>query len=134
MRLYPIIINTDDFEYRFECHPCDIPIEENAVATDDPDADREVENWIRSELGAGNDWAWCDVRCVVSWRGIEGEHWLCACSYSDRADFENGDYAEDVKAEARTDMLRRLGVSCDHSDAGSFAAQRVAERECGCKP
>lgn len=78
---------------------------EGNFATGDDDLDQSTEEWIRSELNAGNEWAWCSVKVTASWNGFDGSDYLGMCSYASESDFREGDYFEDMKAEARTALV-----------------------------
>jgi len=100
-------LTADEVEFSLECHPEDIPIEGNASAIDE-ETDAETEGWIRDQLEAGNEWAWCRVRVVARWDGFEGDDWLGGCSYRSEADFRQpGGYFDDMKAIA-LDQLNQV--------------------------
>lgn len=80
------------------------PIEGNCSAIDE-ETDREQEAWVRDQLNAGNEWAWCTVFVTARWGDFEGRDSLGCCSYESRDDFERGGYFEDMKAVA-LDNLR----------------------------
>lgn len=69
--------------------------------------DEDVE-WVRRQLEAGNQWAWCMVRCVAEYRGIEGFDYLGACSYESRESFMRDGYWSDMKHEALTELRKEL--------------------------
>ena len=88
------MIERKDVYFRIECHPEDVPVRGNAMASGDDDADRAYENEILSRLDAGDEWAWCSVRVVASLETdggvlLEGDAWLGCCSYRDEADFRS---------------------------------------------
>jgi hypothetical protein len=96
--------------YTVEAEAEDAPIEGNASAIDE-ETDRETEEWIRSQLDAGNEWAWATVKVTASFPGleIEGVAYLGCCSYRSREDFmEPGGYYDDLKDEAKEDLLRQV--------------------------
>ena len=79
----------------------DLPIEGNAMASSDDQADRETEQWIRDQLDAGNAWAWAAVTVTVAWEGFEASDYLGGCSYKSEEDFrEPGGYFDDMCAAA----------------------------------
>lgn len=92
-----------EVEFILECEPESAPIEGNASAIDD-ETDRETAAWIRDQLDAGNEWAWCAVTVTARWKGFTGCDHLGCCSYRSRKDFEQGGYYEDMKAQALADL------------------------------
>ena len=97
--------------YELECHPEDAPIRGNAMASGDDDFDREVENKILAELKARNGWAWCTVRVVARYEGVDGifgDNWLGCCSYAGREAFLKCPYYDDMCAEAKADLYQYL--------------------------
>ena len=92
--------------YRVEVEQDDTPLAGNVLASGDDVQDREAEEWVRSELDAGNDWAWGVVRVTAVHPGLPfvGKAYLGACSYASQEDFERGGYFEDMKAEALADL------------------------------
>lgn len=97
--------------YELECHPEDAPVRGNAMCSDDPAFDREVENKILADLEAGNDWAWCTVRVVARYEGVDGifgDDWLGCCNYAGREVFLKCPYYEDMCAEAKADLYQSL--------------------------
>lgn len=59
----------------------ELEVRGNAMASDDPEADRELENEILSALDAGNIEAWCCITVTATWEGIEGTDHLGGCSF-----------------------------------------------------
>lgn len=98
--------------YEIEVYPEDIPIEGNVMASGDDDYDRQVEESIRANLESGNDWAWCMVRVIARYEGIdcvEGTDHLGCCSYKSEDDFtQPGGYWEDMKDVARAALYAEL--------------------------
>jgi hypothetical protein len=89
-----------------ECLPEDLQIEGNASAID-PETDREQEQWIRDQLDAGNDWAWCCARVTVTFGDYSGEADLGACSYDSEASFRECMLADMVHC-ACVDLVAQL--------------------------
>lgn len=81
---------------------------EGNFATGDDDLDQSTEEWIREQLEAGNEWAWCSVKVTASWNGFKGSDYLGMCSYQSEDDFREGGYFEDMKAEARTALVTEV--------------------------
>jgi hypothetical protein len=108
--------------YTVTCEPETTPIEGNASAID-PETDRKHADWIRRELAAGNDWAWCTVIVTAELDGFEGIASLGCCNYLSRRDFERGPYLDDLKTEAREDLIRnirKIGVDEDRDSALAY--------------
>jgi len=80
------------------CHPEDISIEGNAIASGDDAYDKEVEDKIRAELEY-NQWAWCTVEVKVTINDCHTSEFLGGCSYKDENDFITGGYYEDMVSE-----------------------------------
>lgn len=69
--------------------------------------------WVRDQLAAGNEWAWCTVRVVARWHGITGDDSLGCCSYESEEQFRQpGGYFDDMKSVA----LTRLNVAVIAAD------------------
>lgn len=97
------------WEFRLLCEPEHCAIEGNASAID-AETDAGIVAGIRSQLDAGNEWAWCFVTVEARHPllgGIVGRDSLGCCSYRSEADFrEPGGYFDDMKSEALEDALR----------------------------
>lgn len=76
--------------------------------SDDPIADRDMENSIIRRLDRGDVWAWAYVTVTVSFDGISESEHLGACSYENEKDFRTGDYFEDMCKEALAALNTRL--------------------------
>lgn len=102
------------------CEAEDFSYEGNASAIDE-DTDRETETWIRDQLAAGNEWAWCCAHVRVTYEvalagkafpaTIKGNAYLGGCSYESEADFRAHNYA-DMLAEALDDLNARREALC----------------------
>jgi hypothetical protein len=109
-------LRADEVEFVTLCHPEDISIEGNCMASGDDEVDATQEQWVRDQLDGGNEWAWCMVEVVARWKGWEGRDTLGGCSYLSREDFcrdENGYYWPDMKAAA----LDALNAELAEADA-----------------
>lgn len=74
-----------DVEIQIQIEPEQVPYRGNASAIG-PEEDERTIRYIERRLAAGNDWAWCTVRVVATWRGYTGDAYLGCCSYpSERA-------------------------------------------------
>lgn len=74
-------------EFTLECHPEDMSVRGNALASGDPDEDKRCEDEIIERLDRGDDWAWCIVEVRAVFRGVVGRATLGGCSYASEADF-----------------------------------------------
>lgn len=101
-------ITADDCEIELTCEPELESIEGNCSAID-PEIDRETEEWIRSELESGNEWAWCTVTVTVRWEDHEASDSLGCCSYKSEKDFQkNSGYYADMIAECIAEIRKQL--------------------------
>jgi hypothetical protein len=101
-------LREDEVELSLYIAPETIPIEGNCSAID-PETDRQAAEWIRSQLEADNDWAWCMVTVEARWRGYVGRDHLGGCSYESEASFKDPDgYWPDMKAQALEDLNEQL--------------------------
>lgn len=97
-------LRPDEVQFTLECHPEDVAIEGNASAIDD-ETDAATEEWIRTELASGNEWAWCMAMVRAQWKEFEGRDTLGCCSYRSEADFRQpGGYFDDMKQAALADL------------------------------
>lgn len=79
--------------------------------------DRELEEWIASELDSGNDYAWfcAKVTACLEIEGVtfEGSDYLGSCSYKSERDFKSDAYYSDMLDQALdallADMERVIG-------------------------
>lgn len=97
-------------QFKTEWDHEDVEIEGNASAID-PETDRKQEQWIRDQLAAGNQWAWCTaiVTATVEMDGVKfiGTATLGCCSYESEADFERCE-GENMRAQAAADLKDKL--------------------------
>jgi hypothetical protein len=93
-------LTESEVQFKLIVEQDDTPVRGNAMATDEPELDREAEDEILRRLDSGDVWAWAHVRVIASWRGFEGSDSLGGCSYADEEDFKKGGYYDDMKAEA----------------------------------
>jgi len=93
-------LKEDEVTFTLECLPEDMPFEGNCSAIDE-ETDRAQEKWIRDQLRADNEWAWCCMKVTAKWEGYEGVDYLGCCSYESAADFKQpGGYYDDMKSQA----------------------------------
>ena len=103
-------LTLDDVEFSVECLPEDAAVRGNASAVDDA-SDTQIEDEIIERLERGDTWAWCTVRVVGVYEGLEADDFLGCCSYADEADFKNGGYYDDMRQtvlDALNENLERL--------------------------
>jgi hypothetical protein len=98
-------ITENEATFTIECLEECARVRGNAIASGDDRLDTNTENLILEELDAGNQWAWCTVRIVASYKGAEGDDYLGCCSYHDEQDFiKNSGYHDDMKARALAEL------------------------------
>ena len=89
----------NEVSYEIRIEPETDPYVGNCSAIDD-ETDAEQERWIRDQLDAGNELAWCMICVVATWGAFSGEAYLGHCSYESLGDFKSPGYFHDVKDEA----------------------------------
>lgn len=117
-------LTLEDVEFELCVEPEDTDFR-NLFATDEPELDREYEEWIADELDNGNQWAWCRVIVFARFGGLEGWDSLGGCSYKSQRDFEQRGYYEDMRLAA----LDHLQSKCDALFAALNALQAKREHE-----
>lgn len=70
-----------EVEFSLDVIEEDIEIKGNVLASGNEKDDREAEEWVRSQLRAGNYWAWCAVKVTARWKNFYGCDVLGCCSY-----------------------------------------------------
>lgn len=78
--------------------------------------DEEALKWIKAELQAGNEWAWCDVKVTATLYGLEAETWIGQCSYESRKAFMAGGYYEQLVDEVVEELAKQLESIADDHD------------------
>lgn len=101
----------DRITYTIEIEPEDVPVRGNAMASGDDDLDREVEDEILAKLDRGNLWAWCAVKVTASFDGFTGHDYLGGCSYNNVKDFIDGGCYADMRDQAKSDLIGKLGAA-----------------------
>jgi len=89
-----------------------IPVRGNAMASEDPEYNRQVEDEILSRLENGDVWAWASVRAEGRWNGLVEWDSLGCCSYEDREAFLRDGYWADMKlgiAQRIAEEFERIG-------------------------
>jgi hypothetical protein len=117
----PRKLTAKDVVFAVECLPEDIPVRGNAMASDEPELDKKVEDEIIARLDSGDLWAWCCVKvtatleCVSQRKGyvptdvsLVGVDYLGGCSYRDEGDFREGGYFADMKDAALDDLQAQV--------------------------
>jgi hypothetical protein len=104
-------ITEQEAQFSIECLEECVQVRGNAIASGDDRLDTNTENLILEELDSGNQWAWCTVRVVAEWNGLEGDDYLGCCSYKDEKDFiERSGYYEDMKAQALAELNGKVAA------------------------
>lgn len=118
-------------KYEIEIEPDDLPIEGNALASGDPEADRAAEREIYAQLQRGNVAAWAIVK--VTARIDVGEHtfrgWavLGGCSYASETELRRAVVEEfDLMAEARADLIARISEASVRGDVAKELLRGLA--------
>lgn len=104
------------------CEDEDIPFVGNCSALD-PETDRKQEDWIRSELASGNEWAWCRVVVTASWNLLTGADSLGGCSYESEDDFQDGPYYSDMVRTAIDRLAEQIEAIATQIEAESLLAE-----------
>ena len=97
---------------------------EDELRVEDEFEDQATVDWIRDQLVAGNEWAWCciEVRASVEYDGhtFIGNTFLGACSYKSEADFSSDDgFLPQLKADALQDLRDSLAYEARRGSAAS---------------
>lgn len=117
-----MIATANRFSVRVTARPDDIPVRGNAVVSDDPEADRQMENDILARLADGDVWAWCQVEIEVTDNdtGRTAREYLAGCNYADEQDFiENSGYYEDMVENCKRE-LQSLALDSFHTDLANL--------------
>ena len=99
------------FVYELEIYPETDAAPEDWFASGDAELDKQVAADIRERIAAGDEWAWfrAEVRCHVrGYPEFSGTAHLGACSYENREEFERDSYFDDLKEEARSELMERV--------------------------
>lgn len=96
----------------------------NAMATDEPELDKQYEDEIIARLDSGDVWAWASVIVKATWGPLEGTDSLGGCSYKDEADFiANSGYYDDMVQNAKDECWREVqrlqSKICDCVEVGA---------------
>lgn len=86
----------------------DIPVRGNAIASDDPAFDKQVEEEILDRLDNGDVWAWASVEVRGTYKGLKSSTYLGCCSYENEEAFRNDGYYEDMCAEVLADLNQKV--------------------------
>lgn len=100
-------LREDEVRFTIEADFDYLPIRGNAIASDDEELDRIVEDEVIDRLERGDVWAWALVKVTATWEdeGVvhEASDYLGACSFWDESDFK-AVYYEDMKAQALANL------------------------------
>ena len=98
-------LTREETTIRLDAEPEHIPVEGNAIASDDDAFDQEIERNILSRLHQDDIWAWAAVTVTVSWGPFAASNHLGCCSYVDEDDFRQpGGYFDDMVDEALEEL------------------------------
>ena len=99
-----------EIKYKLEVQVDDSPVRGNAMCSGDEELDKKVEDEIIARLDDGDVWAWALVKVTAYVEGcsVVGVDYLGACCYSDEEEFEGDAYHEDMKEEAKSDLLSEM--------------------------
>lgn len=101
-----------DVEIILEVEPEETPVRGFYSSTDDPEADRRMEDEIIRRVNNGDYWAWCTVVVKARWGQFTGLAVLGCCSYEDEHDFKvEGGYYLDLVDEALDDLNEKLSAT-----------------------
>jgi hypothetical protein len=105
-------LKLEECEIVLAMEPCCDRLEGNVSCIDD-ETDAANVAYVREQLEAGNDWAWCDVTVTLHYRGMQASDSLCQCSYKSRADFEApGGYYDDMVHTCLSELNVALLAVC----------------------
>lgn len=104
-------LHEDEVEFKLEVEQeDDIPVRGNVLASGDDKQDKEAEDEIIARLESGDVWAWACVTVTAKWKNFEGFDTLGCCSYTDEADFKEGDYYQDMKVSALKELNKNIAA------------------------
>lgn len=66
--------------------------------------------FVRRQMRAGNDWAWCQVEVRGTYKTLTQSAYLGGCSYASEEDFKVGGYFQDMRAEVVAELNKRLNL------------------------
>ncbi len=106
-------------EYNVELLPEDSAIRGNAMASDDADYDKEVEDELIKRLESGDEFAWCLVKVTATIEGIslEGTDYLGCVSVKNSEELESL-YIKDMQDNAKDDLLEQIKAVKDLESGG----------------
>lgn len=100
-------LTANEVKFQITVEEEDIPVRGNACATDDPVADKEIEDYIFEELSRGNIAAWCCIMVRATWNGFTGRACLGGNSYQSEEE-AIADCGEALKDEALDDLNKEI--------------------------
>ena len=104
-------LTRNDVGIAISCEPERFPFVRNCSAITH-DTDRRNEDWVRDQLDAGNEWAWCIVSVRVHWETFEHTEYLGACSYRGKTDFvDRSGYYADMVDEGLAELNQLIEVA-----------------------
>ena len=83
-------------------------ITENTFASGDNEFDEQMVQSIFKD-SEWNEWAWCNVRVMGTYRGLSCSDYLGGCSYKSGLDFiQNSGYYNDMQESVHTQIIQKL--------------------------
>jgi hypothetical protein len=97
-----------DVDFEVLCFPEDMALEGNCIASDNEEYDKKVENDLREQLENGNEWAWCRVEVIGTYKSLTATEHLGGCSYKSEAQFKRDGYYKDMKNQVLQELNEKL--------------------------
>ena len=69
-------LTESEVTFDLELEPEDIPLRGNAIASGDPDYDREYEAELQERLERGDESAWCCMVVTATWTSADGDEYV----------------------------------------------------------
>ena len=101
-------LKENEVDFELIVHNEDIDVRGNAIASDDDEFDKQIEDEIIDRLNRGDIWAWCCVEVKATFGRFSSSDYLGCCCYEDEDDFISGGYYEDMKSQALDELNNEL--------------------------
>lgn len=101
-------LTLSQIDWEIICHPENIPIEGNALASGDDEEDEKEYRRIYRELDSGNQWAWCCVEMKGTFKGLSASDFLGGYSCDSEEDFKTGGYFEDMQQIVLSELQGKI--------------------------
>lgn len=102
------VLTRDDVTFTVECLNEDVEID-GEFDSGDLEADKKTLAWMREQLDAGNQWAWCCIKVICTWETLHAAEYLGCASYASESDFRNDAYFADMCDEALDRLNAQIG-------------------------